>query len=81
MFENNNPQKMENQEVVLALLKKSSDSLKAGEIAELTGIDKKEVSKVIKQLVNEGKAHSPKFCYYDVKQRKYLWGWCVAKIP
>ncbi len=63
----NNFKKMENQEVVLAVLKKSSNPLKAGEIAEITGIDKKEVSKVIKQLVNEGKVYSPKFCYYDVK--------------
>ena len=45
----------------------SSNPLKAGEIAELTGIDKNEVSKAIKLLVNEGKAHSPKFCYYDAK--------------
>ena len=56
---------MENQEVVLNTLKKSADPLKAGDIAEITGIDKKEVSKLIKQLVNDGKAHSPKFCYYD----------------
>ena len=67
MFGKNNLWKMENQEVVLAELKKSSDPLKAGEIAEITGLDKKEVSKVIKQLVNEGKAYSPKFCYYGVK--------------
>jgi len=58
---------MENQEVILEVLKKSSESLKAGEIAEITGIEKKEVSKVIKHLVNEGKVHSPKYCYYDVK--------------
>lgn len=56
---------MENHEVVLNTLKKSSDPLKAGEISEITGIDKKEVSKLIKQLINEAKVHSPKFCYYD----------------
>ena len=67
MFGQNNLWKMENQEAVLAVLIKSSDPLKAGEIAALTGIDKKEVSKVIKKLVNEGKAYSPKFCYYDIK--------------
>ena len=67
MFGQNNLWKMDNQEAVLAVLKKSSDPLKAGEIAEITGIDKKEVSKVIKQLVNEGKAYSPKYCYYDLK--------------
>jgi len=58
---------MENQEVVLNTLKKAADPLKAGEIAEMTGIDKKDVSKAIKKLVDEGKAFSPKFCYYDAK--------------
>ncbi len=41
--------------------------MKAGEIAEVTGIDKKEVSKHIKQLVTEGIVHSPKFCFYEAK--------------
>ncbi len=58
---------MEYQEQVLSALINSSDPLKAGEIAEKTWIDKKEVSKVIKQLMNDGKVHSPKFCYYDAK--------------
>ena len=58
---------MENKDQVLSTLKNSADPMKAGEIAEETGIDKKEVSKLIKQLVNEGMVHSPKFCYYDVK--------------
>jgi DNA-binding MarR family transcriptional regulator len=58
---------MENQEVVLETLKKASDPLKAGEIAEMTGIDKKDVSKAIKKLVDDGSAFSPKYCYYDAK--------------
>ncbi|MCP4459494.1 MAG: winged helix-turn-helix domain-containing protein, partial [Cytophagales bacterium] len=40
---------------------------KAGEVAEQIGIDKKLVSKAIKELVADGKVHSPKFCYYAVK--------------
>ncbi|MHA2424051.1 MAG: MarR family transcriptional regulator [Candidatus Thorarchaeota archaeon] len=42
----------------------SDKPLKAGEVAEITGIEKKEVSKVIKILKKEGKLVSPKNCYY-----------------
>lgn len=38
---------------------------KAGEVAEATGIDKKDVDKLIKKLVAEGKVTSPKRCYYE----------------
>ena len=58
---------MENKDQVLSTLKNSSEPLKAGDIAEVTGIDKKEVSKHIKQLVTEGIVHSPKFCFYEAK--------------
>jgi DNA-binding transcriptional regulator GbsR (MarR family) len=58
---------METKDQVLAALKNSPEPLKAGDIAEQTGIDKKEVSKQIKVLVNEGIVHSPKFCYYAPK--------------
>jgi predicted transcriptional regulator len=42
--------------------------MKAGEIAETAGIDKKEVEKSIKKLVAEGKLHSPVRCFYDIKR-------------
>lgn len=41
---------------------------KAGEVAAETGIDKKEVDKLIKKLVAEGKVESPKRCYYAIKK-------------
>ena len=52
-------------EKVLDAMKKAGKPLKSGEVAELTGIDSKEVGKVMKKLVEEGKAHSPKRCYYE----------------
>jgi len=58
---------MEAKEKVLSALKKSSKPLKGGEIAENTGIDKKEVDKAIKSLVNEGKVFSPQRCFYAAK--------------
>ena len=52
---------------VLEILKSSSEPLKAGEIAEKAGIDKKEVDKAIKSLKAEEKIESTKRCYYSAK--------------
>lgn len=54
-------------EKVLEILKSSAEPLKAGEIAERAGVDKKEVDKAIKALKNEDKIESPKRCYYSAK--------------
>lgn len=58
---------METKEVVFNAIKKSSNPLKAGEIAEITGVDKKEVDKAMKTLLKEAKIFSPKKCYYSAK--------------
>jgi len=52
------------EEKVLKAMKEAGKPLRTGEIAEITGIDKKEVEKVIKKLKKEGKIESPKRCYY-----------------
>ncbi len=49
---------------VLEAMKKAGKPLRPGDIAKLTGLDSKEVSKIIKELKKEGKIHSPKHCYY-----------------
>ena len=46
---------------------KKNEMLKSAEIAEMIGIDKKEVDKIIKKLKDEGKIVSPKRCYYSLK--------------
>lgn len=58
---------MDNKELVLKILKESSEPLKAGEIAEKANIDKKEVDKAIKELKKEELIESPKRCYYSAK--------------
>lgn len=58
---------MEAKEVVLKTLKESPEPLKGGEIADKSGVDKKEVDKIIKILVKEDLIHSPKRCFYAVK--------------
>lgn len=55
-------------ETVLKTLGEAKGPLKAGEIAELAGIDKKEVDKALKALKKEGKIDSPKRCYYGLSE-------------
>jgi biotin operon repressor len=52
---------------VFNVFRSTSKPLRPGEIAEQTGIDSKEVSKIIKELREEGKVISPKRCYYALK--------------
>lgn len=47
------------------ILKALAKPMKAGEVAEETGLDKAEVDKAIKKLVKEGKVASPRRCYYE----------------
>jgi len=54
------------EEKVLEVLKNAGKPLKTAEIAELAGMDNKEVSKIIKKLKEEGKVKSPKRCYYSL---------------
>lgn len=49
---------------ILEVLKRAGKPLRPGEIAELTGLEKDLVSKIIKSLKNAGKIKSPKRCFY-----------------
>ena len=53
---------MENKEKVLTAMKAAGEPLNAGKIAELTGIDRKEVDKAMKLLKEEGAIVSPVRC-------------------
>ena len=59
---------MEARTIVIKVLESAGTPLKSAQIAEQSGIDKKEVDKAIKALVKEEKLHSPKFCFYDIKR-------------
>ncbi len=54
----------DNTEIIYKAFTGSEKPLRTGDVVEITGIDKKEVSKVIKILRKEGKLVSPKNCYY-----------------
>jgi predicted transcriptional regulator len=58
---------MSSKDKVLNMFKTTEKPLRPGEIAEQTGVDSKEVSKIIKELREEGKVFSPKRCYYALK--------------
>jgi len=54
-------------EKVLETLHSAGKPLKAGEIAEASGLEKKVVDKAMKVLKAEEKIVSPKFCYWEPK--------------
>jgi len=58
---------MSEKEKVLNVFKSSGNPLRPGDIAIETGIESKEVSKIITELREEGKVYSPKRCYYALK--------------
>ena len=59
---------MENVELVFKTFMESEKPLKGGEVAEISGLDKKEVDKAIKLLKKEEKIISPKRCFYEAKK-------------
>jgi DNA-binding MarR family transcriptional regulator len=57
---------MEPKDAIIKALEQTGKPMKGGEIAEATGIDKKDVDKLIKKLVAEGKVDSPVRCFYGL---------------
>lgn len=53
---------METKEKVLETMKQAGEPLNAGKIAELSGLDRKEVDKAMKALKDEGAIVSPVRC-------------------
>ena len=56
---------METKEKVLATMKEIGEPVNAGKIAELSGLDRKEVDKVMKVLKEEGAIVSPVRCKWE----------------
>lgn len=57
---------METKNKVLATMKEAGEPLNAGKIAGLSGLDRKEVDKAMKQLKEEGAIVSPVRCKWTV---------------
>ncbi|MFO7658214.1 MAG: transcriptional regulator [Bacteroidales bacterium] len=58
---------MDNKELVYITLTRSGKSLKNSEIADLSGLDKTVVEKVIKVLKSEDRVFSPQRCFWQSK--------------
>ena len=58
---------MDNVQKVLDAMKVAGKPVKAGELAELTGLEKKEIDKAMKILKKEETIISPKRCYWEPK--------------
>jgi hypothetical protein len=58
---------MEAKELVLDAMKKVGAPVNAGKLVELTGLDRKEVDKAMKQLKAEEAIVSPKVCFWQPK--------------
>ena len=56
---------MDHSEIVLEAMKKAGIPLNAGKLVELTGLERKEVDKAMKQLKTQGNISSPKVCYWE----------------
>jgi len=57
------------EQMVIDAMKKAKKPMRTGDIAKTTGIDSKEVSKVIKELKKSGKVITPKRCYYSLAEK------------
>lgn len=53
---------------ILDAMRKADGPVRPSDVAEMTGIDRKEVSKIIGDLKKEGVVISPKRCYYTMKE-------------
>ncbi len=59
---------MEIQDKIIKTFEEAAKPLRTGELAEMAGIDKKDVEKAIKKMKDAGSIYSPKRCYYDIKK-------------
>lgn len=58
---------MDNEQKVFTYFKDINKEVRSSDVAQATGIDKKEVEKIIKKLIKEEKIYSPKRCFYQIK--------------
>jgi len=57
------------EKIVMEAMEKAGKPLRPGDIVKMTGLESKEVSKIIKSLKKKGKIISPKRCYYSLANK------------
>ncbi len=60
---------MESKDAIIKALEVAGKPLKGGEIADASGVDKKEVDKLIRKLMADGKVDSPQRCFYALVKK------------
>ena len=60
---------MDNKELILEAMKKAGEPLNAGKVAELTGLDRKDVDKAFAELKKEGAIVSPVRCKWEPAEK------------
>ena len=58
---------MSTEDSILNTMKKEGKPLSAGQIADVAGLDRKEIDKAMNVLKKEGRIVSPKRCYWEPK--------------
>ena len=56
---------MENKEIILEAMRKAGEPLNAGKVAELTGLDRKDLDKAFVEMKKEGSIVSPVRCKWE----------------
>jgi len=56
---------MDNVNIVLETIKQVGTPVNAGKIVEISGLDRKDVDKAMKQLKDSGAIVSPKKCFWE----------------
>ena len=56
---------MDNKTIILDAMKKAGEPLNAGKVAELTGLDRKEVDKAFNEMKKDGSIVSPVRCKWE----------------
>jgi hypothetical protein len=59
---------MNDTEKVVKAFKDSEEPLNATKVSNITGIEKKEVDKIMKDLKKDETIYSPKRCYWAIKE-------------
>lgn len=59
---------MDAKNAVLEIMNKEGKPLSAGQIVEISGLDRKQIDKAMKALKEEELIVSPKRCYWEPKQ-------------
>lgn len=59
---------MSNYDVILSYFQKMEEPVNAGKVSEDTGVDRKEVDKIMKKMKTESVITSPKRCYWTINK-------------